>query len=71
MIPALLAMESVEVHVLLVVLELVLQMPVILVPLVELENILIQHLVVHVNCHIIIETNFFQLAELDVACVLT
>ena len=49
----LLAMESVEVHVLLVVLELVLQLLVILVPNALLENILILHLVVSVKIIII------------------
>ncbi len=53
MIPALLAMESVEVHVLLVVLELVLQLLVILVPNALLENILILQLVVSVKIIII------------------
>jgi len=52
-IPALLAMESVEVHVLLVVLELVLQLLVILVPNALLENILILQLVVSVKIIII------------------
>ena len=49
----LLAMESVEVHVLLVVLELVLQLLVILVPNALLENILILQLVVSVKIIII------------------